>query len=172
MLNKVETGRRGGSIPYQFLGTRKSSVIHHTPSEFHVKSDWEDENWCLTKMKKNGSLLMNVKYQTEEICIAAVRSCSEALIHVRRQTDKICREAVRASSTALEHVKDQTAEICFEAYKAFPESFKFVRIESKELYWMLRGLSQVSWSIVIQNPFYATLHEQSSETLASNKTYW
>ena len=66
---------------------------------------WDDTDYCLRAVKKNGSNLALVKKQTPEICLAAVKQDRLSLQFVREQTPEICAEAIKRNSTAYEYMR-------------------------------------------------------------------
>ena len=79
--------------------------------------DWNDPEYCLVAVKRDGLALEYVKEQTHEICLQAVKRTGYALEYVKEQTSDICLEAVKQHGLALRFVKEQTPDICLEAVK-------------------------------------------------------
>ena len=51
--------------------------------------DWNDSEYCLVAVKRDGYNLEHVKEQTHEICLEAVKQNGHALEHVKEQTPLI-----------------------------------------------------------------------------------
>ena len=89
--------------------------------------DWNDSEYCLAAVKRDGYNLRFVKNQTPEICLVAVKENGYALKFVKEQTPEICLEAVKEDGHALEFVKEQTFEICLEAIKETGLALEYVK---------------------------------------------
>ena len=70
--------------------------------------DWNDSEYCLVAVKRDGYALQYVKEQTFEMCLEAVKQNGYSLKFVKEQTHEICLEAVKQNGNALEYVKEQT----------------------------------------------------------------
>ena len=70
--------------------------------------DWNDSEYCLVAVKRDGYNLRFVKNQTHEICLAAVKQDGHALQYVKEQTYEICLEAIKETGLAFQYVKEQT----------------------------------------------------------------
>jgi phosphoribosyl-ATP pyrophosphohydrolase len=79
---------------------------------------WNDYDFCLKVVQKNGNLLKYVKEQTTDICLAAVQQNGWALEYVKEETPEICIAAVKQNGSAFFLVKNQTPEICMVAVKS------------------------------------------------------
>lgn len=84
-------------------------------------------------VRKNPSLLKQVKEQTPELCMAAVSEDYKALSYVREQSNVICLIAVKNDGNALQFVKDQTPQICMEAVKHSGNAIQYVKKQTPEL---------------------------------------
>ena len=89
--------------------------------------DWNDSEYCLAAVKRDGYNLRFVKNQTPEICLEAVKQNGYNLEYVKEQTPEICLEAVKQYGLALKFVKEQTSEMCLEAVKQYGLAFEFVK---------------------------------------------
>ena len=89
--------------------------------------DWNDAEYCLAAVKRDGYNLRFVKNQTPKICLEAVKRDGYALKFVKEQTPKICLVAVKQNGLALKWVNEQTPEICLEAIKQYGLALKFVK---------------------------------------------
>ena len=88
--------------------------------------DWNDPQYCLVAVKRDGHTLEYVKERTHEICLEAVKRHGLALRFVKNQTSEICLQAVKQYGYALEYVKEQTVDICLEAVKDNGFALRFV----------------------------------------------
>ena len=88
--------------------------------------DWNDPQYCLVAVKRDGLALQWVKEQTPEICLEAVKQNVFALNYVINQTPEICLAAVKQYGFALQFVKEQTQEMCLEAVKQNGFAIAFV----------------------------------------------
>ena len=70
--------------------------------------DWNDPEYCLEAVKRDGHALEWVKNQTHEICLEAVKQNGYSLGFVKNQTHEICLEAVKEDGLALKWVENQT----------------------------------------------------------------
>lgn len=88
---------------------------------------------CMTAISEDPRALSLVRDQSPVICLTAVKTNGNALQYVREQTPQICIEAVRQTGCALQYVKNQTPELCAEAIKQDPLVLKYVKNPSMEL---------------------------------------
>ena len=88
--------------------------------------DWNDSEYCLAAVKRDGYNLRFVKNQTPKICLEAVKRDGYALKFVKEQTPKICLVAVKQNGLALKWVNEQTPEICLEAIKEIGFALDYV----------------------------------------------
>lgn len=88
---------------------------------------------CMTAISEDPRALSLVRDQSPVICLTAVKIDGNALQFVREQTPQICIEAVRQTGCALQYVKNQTPELCAEAIKQDPLALKYVKNPSMEL---------------------------------------
>ena len=70
-----------------------------------LNENWDDPDYCLTRVKNRGWDLMNVRKQTPEICMAAVQQNGVALIFVMNQTPEICAAAIKQNKEACACVR-------------------------------------------------------------------
>lgn len=105
-------------------------------------------------VRKNGLILMYVRYQTERLCIEAVRNCLDARIYVQDLTENIiieivkhkpeliqeynCThrihvEALKKSGLAIRYIEKQTNGLCKLAVAQNPCAIGFIRCKTREL---------------------------------------
>lgn len=94
---------------------------------------WENEEFCLNAVKRNGCFLGFVKNQTEVVCLEAVKQTGYALLFVKNQTETVALEAVKQNGIVLQDVKNQTGEICLEAVKQNGYALRYVRNQTKSV---------------------------------------
>ena len=70
--------------------------------------DWNDSEYCLVAVKRDGYALEYVKEQTPEICLEAVKRDGNALEWVKEQTYEICLVAVKENGNAFQYVEEQS----------------------------------------------------------------
>ena len=100
--------------------------------------DWNDSEYCLEAVKRDGYALEYVKEQTSEMCLEAVKRDGLTLKFVKEQTPEICLEAVKQNGYALRFVKEQTPEICLEAIKQYGLAFEWVKEQTPLLIHSLK----------------------------------
>ena len=101
--------------------------------------DWNDSEYCLEAVKRDGYALEYVKEQTFEMCIESVvvkrDECAlkYALKFVKEQTPEICLDAIKETGFALKFVKEQTFEICLESVKETGFALEYVKEQTHEI---------------------------------------
>ena len=100
--------------------------------------NWNDYNYCLEAVKRNGYNIKYVKEQTKEMCLEAVKQNGYNIKYVKEQTNELCLEAVKQNGKALYYVKEQTKEICLEAVKEYGYALQYVKEQTPELIHLMR----------------------------------
>ena len=115
--------------------------------------DWNDPEFCLVAVKRDGHALQFVNNQTQEICLAAVKQNGFALRFVINQTPEICLEAVKRNGCALEYVKEQTSDICLEAVKRDGYALEYVKEQTPLLIHYLKKYNITIYESLIYESF-------------------
>jgi hypothetical protein len=113
--------------------SKANKIFIHRIIDFENWEMWENEEFCLNAVKRNGCFLGFVKNQTEVVCLEAVKQTGYALLFVKNQTETVALEAVKQNGIVLQDVKNQTGEICLEAVKQNGYALRYVRNQTKSV---------------------------------------
>ncbi len=91
--------------------------------EKSLNSPWLSPEYCMSRVKKDGNALSNVRHQTQEICLEAVKQTPEAIFWVEKEfhNEELAMVAVKTKGLNLEyfHQDAQTVDVCIAAIQDF-----------------------------------------------------
>ena len=115
----------------------------HTENNVPPKDKWDDHDYCLEMVKKDGLNIVYVKNQTEDICLEAFNSNERAYVFIVNKWPKVYCAMVKKwiGYFILVPPEFQTPEICIEAIKNGLDNRNLITIPwtpEMEKEWVLR----------------------------------
>lgn len=95
--------------------------------------DQQDDDACLSFIKKDPTSIQFVKNQTENLCLSAVKKCGLAIQFIDNPSEQVCLEAVKQNGLSLNFINKQTEEICLAAVSDNWNSIEYVKDKTEKV---------------------------------------